>query len=208
MGVINSALSPWTQVTSGVPQGAVLGLLLFTKFFTNILSTVNILCSLLADDTKIHAALDDKHILCTTSLQDHVRLQNWTVDMQMWLHPAKCRTRHLGKNNPNTKYTLPIDDGTLHEKIAQTAEEKANSAVELIRHTFKYLNKESFLYLYKSLIRPHLEYAIVKWSPKIKKHEDNIEKVQRRAARLLPETSQLSYNDRLLTLGLPTLKYR
>ena len=38
-------------------------------------------------------------------------------------HPAKCRTMHLGKHNPNTKYTLPMDDGTLHE-IAQTAEEK------------------------------------------------------------------------------------
>ena len=122
-----------------------------------------------------------------------------------------------------------MDDGTLHE-IAQTAEEKdlgvtiedklifsrhiqlqvnkANSAVGLIRHTFKHLDKESFLYLYKSLVRPHLEYASVIWSPKMKKHQDSIEKVQRRATRLLPEISHLSYTDRLLTLGLPSLKYR
>ena len=149
--------------------------------------------------------------------------------MQMRFHPAKCRTIHLGKHNPNTKYTLPIDDETLHE-IAQTAEEKdlggtiddklifsrhiqiqvnkANSAVGLIRHTFKHLDKESFLYLYKSLVRPHLEYASVIWSPKMKKHQDSIEKVQRRATRMLPEISHLSYTDRLLTLGLPSLKYR
>ena len=43
--------------------------------------------------------------------------------MQMRFHPAKCKTMHLRKHNPNTKYRLPIDDGTLHE-IAKTAEEK------------------------------------------------------------------------------------
>ena len=134
--------------------------------------------------------------------------------MQMRFHPAKCRTMHLGKHNPNTKYTLPIEYGTLHE-IAQTAEEKdlavtiddklifsrhiqiqvnnANSAVGLIRHTFKHLDKESFLYLYKSLVRPHLEYVSVIWSRKMKKHQDSIEKVQIRATRLLPEISHLSY---------------
>ena len=136
---------------------------------------------------------------------------------------------HLRKHNPNTKYTLLIGAGTLYE-IAQTAEEKdlgvtiedklifsrhiqiqvnkANSAVGLIRHTFEHLDKESFLYLYKSLVCPHLEYASVIWSLKIKKHQDSIEKVQRRATRLFPEICHLSYTDRLLTLGLPTLKYR
>ena len=45
-------------------------------------------------------------------------------------------------------------------------------AVELIRHTFKHLDKESFLYLHKSLVHPHLEYASVIWSAKMKKHQD------------------------------------
>ena len=105
-------------------QGSVLGPLLFTLFVSDhIPSTVNNFCSLFADDTKIHS-LYDAHNSCTTSLQEDLdRLQNWTVDMQMQFHPAKCITMHLGKHNPNTKYTLAIDDGTLHE-IAQTAEAK------------------------------------------------------------------------------------
>ena len=139
------------------------------------------------DDTNIHAALYDTHNSCTTSLQEDLdRLQNWTVDMQMRFHPAKCRTMHLGKHNLNIKYTLPIDDGTLH-KIVHTAEEKD------LGHTFRHLDKESFLYLYKILVHPYLEYASVIWSPKMKKHQDSIEKVQRRATRLLPEISHLSY---------------
>ena len=59
--------------------------------------------------------------VCIGSVID--RLQNWTVDMQMRFHSEKCRTMNLGKHNPNTKYTLSTDDGTLHE-ISQTAEEK------------------------------------------------------------------------------------
>ena len=64
--VVNSALSPWTPVTSGVPQGSVLGPLLFTLFVSDIPSTVNNFCSLFADDTKIHSALYDAHNSCTT----------------------------------------------------------------------------------------------------------------------------------------------
>ena len=98
--VVNSALSPWTPMTSGVPQGSVLGPLLFTLFVSDILENI---CSLFADDTKIHAAFYDEHSSCTTSLQeDPCRLQNCTVDKEMQLHPAKCRTMHLGKHNPNT----------------------------------------------------------------------------------------------------------
>ena len=98
--VVTSALSPWTLVTSGVTQGSVLGPLLFTLFVSDFPSMVNNFCSLfVADDTKTHAALYDAHNSCTTSLQEDLdRLQNWTVDMQMRFHPAKCRTMHLGKH--------------------------------------------------------------------------------------------------------------
>ena len=89
----NFVLSSWTPVTSGVPQGSVLGPLLFTLFVSDIPSMLKNLCLLFADDTKIHAALYD----------EHSRLQNWTVDMQMLLHHAECRTMHLEKHNPNTK---------------------------------------------------------------------------------------------------------
>ena len=78
----------------------------------------------------------------------------------------------------------------------------------LIKRTFTYMDKEMFLPLFKTLIRPHLEYATVVWSPFLKKDIFLIENVQRRASKIVKTISNLSYEERLKHLGLPTLKYR
>ena len=65
-----------------------------------------------------------------------------------------------------------------------------------------------FRNLCKSLVRPHLEYATVVWSPHFKKDIISIENVQRREKRFVKSVSNLGYADRLKTLGLPTLEYR
>ena len=65
-----------------------------------------------------------------------------------------------------------------------------------------------FKMLFKSLVRPHLEYASTVWSPYYKTDIENLEKVQRRATKFITEISELSYSDRLQYLDLPTLQYR
>ena len=85
---------------------------------------------------------------------------------------------------------------------------KANQKLGLIRRTFEYMDKEMFLILYKSLVRPTLEYASAVWSPTLKKDIVAIENIQRRATKLVKEISDLSYEGRLNILGLPTLIYR
>ena len=62
--------------------------------------------------------------------------------------------------------------------------------------------------LYKALIRPHLEYASCIWSPQLKRDQDALERVQRRATKLVSELKHLPYSTRLKQLNLPTLKYR
>ena len=84
----------------------------------------------------------------------------------------------------------------------------ANRKVELIFRTFTYMDKEMFLNLYKSVVRPHLEYASTIWFPMYKKDKIIIENVQRRATRLVKSVQYLSYHARLRTLGLPSLEYR
>jgi hypothetical protein len=85
---------------------------------------------------------------------------------------------------------------------------KANRCVGLIRRSFKHLNEEMFLSLYKALVRPHIEYANQVWSPRLQKHKDSIENVQHRATKLLPGFRDMSYEERLMKLRLPTLSYR
>ena len=65
-----------------------------------------------------------------------------------------------------------------------------------------------FLTLYKTLVRPHIEYATVLWSPLYKKDRIIIENVQRRATRLVRSRNNLSCPERLRKLGLPALEYR
>ena len=65
-----------------------------------------------------------------------------------------------------------------------------------------------FLSLYKSIVRPHLEYTSVIWSPLYKKDKITLENIQRRATRLIPAMKGKTYPERLKRLGLPTLEYR
>jgi len=83
-----------------------------------------------------------------------------------------------------------------------------NRIIGLIRRNFKNMDFPDFLLWYKSLIRSHLEYARTVWSPFRSKLIEAVEKVQRRATKILPELSQFSYTQRLQKLDLPTLVYR
>ena len=62
--------------------------------------------------------------------------------------------------------------------------------------------------LYKAIVRPHLEYCIQAWRPYRKKDIDKLERIQRRATKMIPELRDLSYESRLLQCGLTTLETR
>ena len=85
---------------------------------------------------------------------------------------------------------------------------KANSLMGIIRRTFDHMDEQCFSKIFKSLIRPHIEYANKIWSPHLKKHIKPIENVQRRATKLIPGFKDIEYKERLRKLKLPTLAYR
>ena len=86
----------------------------------------------------------------------------------------------------------------------------ANRILSLIHKKFTYLDQTVFKQLHRALVRPHLEYDSVIWNPYYKYQKILIEHVQRRATRLLSslKKQKLSYNERLIKLGLPSLEYR
>ena len=82
---------------------------------------------------------------------------------------------------------------------------KANQALGMIKRNFKYISKSSLMMLYKTFVRPHLEYCAPIWNPRYYKDIDTMEKVQRRATKLVPSISKLNYESRLHQLQLHSL---
>lgn len=99
------------------------------------------------------------------------------------------------------------DQLTFQQHIAMKTK-KANQMVGLIRRSFHFLDEKMFSLLFKSMVRPILEYSNSVWSPHFKKDIIEIEKVQRRATKMVPGLTQLSYDERLKKLNIPSLEYR
>ena len=84
----------------------------------------------------------------------------------------------------------------------------ANKVLGMIKRSFSVRNKDVILQLYKSLVRPHLEYSVQAWRPHFQKDIDLIEGVQRRATKLILDLKDKSYEERLRCLNLTTLDTR
>ena len=115
---------------------------------------------------------------------------------------------YVSINNVDCDLGITIDNNLKFSKHVVNQVNKANRILGAIRHTFATIDSNNFLPLYKSIVRPHLEYATVIWSPKLKRDRDALEQVQRRATRLVSGLSHLSYPERLQSLNLPTLEFR
>ena len=88
------------------------------------------------------------------------------------------------------------------------AASKGNQILGLIRRNITYKGKKLIIPLYKAIVRPHLEYCIQAWRPYRKKATDTLERIQRRATKMIPELRDLCYEERLKECGLTTLETR
>jgi len=78
----------------------------------------------------------------------------------------------------------------------------------IIKRNFKHLTIQSFTMLYKNMVRSHSDYCSSVWSPYMKKDIEALEKVQKRATKILPQLKHMNYSDRLKACKLPRLHYR
>ena len=131
---------------------------------------------------------------------------------------------HFGKNNPNIEYNMEeklisasrtmkdlgiiFEDDFKFEEHMSKIINNANSKLGIIKNTFHELTKDNFIILYKAFVRPILEYCCTTWAPHFIKDHKEIEKVQKRATKLVKSISHLPYGERLKKLSLTTLYYR
>lgn len=226
--VINGSSSSTAKVCSGVPQGSVLGPILFVLFINDLPDGITNNVRLFADDTKLSGPALTKDD-CRKIQDDIDKLQQWAKKWQMMFHPKKCKVVRIGKNHADHTYHMNLTDGATTELEVVKSEKdlgvhvddqlsfidhintvriKGNQIVGMIRRSFRYLDKYTLATLIKSMVRPKLEYGNAIWHPRWKKDIIAIEKVQRRATKLLTSIKNLSYGDRLKALNLPSLQYR
>ena len=203
--VVDGKKSGSKPVTSGVPQGSVLGPILFVIYINDLPDVIQCFIKLFADDSKLYRRVSKiEHVEILQSCLN--RAVTWADIWEMFFNLIKCHHLHIGKNSIGQFYTMESSEGT--KRLETVTSEKdlgviidkslsftehisskvsvANRNLGLIFRTFTFMDKEMFLNLYKSIVRPHLEYATCVWSPQYKKDAITIENVQRRATRLLP----------------------
>ena len=88
------------------------------------------------------------------------------------------------------------------------AASKGNHVHGMIRRNITYKENSLIVPLYKAIVRPHLEYCIQAWNPHLRKDLDMLEKIQRRATKLIPGLIYLRYEERLNKCVLSTLETR
>ena len=194
---INGGVSSWADVHSSIPQGSVLGPILFIIFINDLPDVDKNCVKIFADDTKvfIHVQSDDD---CRSLQRDLEKLSEWSDTWQHRFNVSKCGVMHYGNQDRNFTYSMSEEntrrdldileeekdlrvkfDPTLcFTKHVAMVSSKANRMVDIIRRTFDYMDEKLLKTLYKTLIRPHLEYANCIWNPPLNKDLQMIEKIK------------------------------
>ena len=214
--VVDGEVSSWKSVLSGVPQGSVLGPILLLVYIDDLEKGVTGNILKFADDTKL--LRKTKEIGDKQKLQDNIdKLVRWSEKWQMLFNFGKCKCLHIGPGNASMNYEMggtilnitvkekdlgvTMNDNMKVSEQCRIAASKGNQVLGMIRRHITY--KEKSL-----IVRPHLEYCIQAWSPYLRKDIDMLEKIQRRATKLIPGLRDLRYDERLKECGLTTLETR
>jgi hypothetical protein len=210
--VMGNFISIWEMVLSGVPQGSVLGPILFIIFLNDFNEIISNDSKFYADDSKIIAQVNNL-TQCVALQGDINNIIMWCTDWLISLNLNKCKVMHIGKHNLFYNYTIHKIDGTQlilessneerdlgviirsdlkwKTKVSYTCN-KANAIIGLIKRTFSRINAQMIDILYKSYIRPHLEYANLIRCPYLKVDIERLEKIQRKVTKIPLELKDLS----------------
>ena len=224
--VVQGVHSEPEKVKSGVPQGTVLGPVLFILYINNITEVIrNSACKIFADDSKLVKCIkneEDKEML----LADLQAVMDWADINKMELNESKFMLLQHGNNEEaKTPYKISetvtiekaeyakdlgilVDEDLKWSQQIATATASAAQLVGWIMRVFQSRTKEVVLMLHKSLVRPKVEYGCVVWHPHLISDIAKLESVQRTITARIEGMEQYNYWERLQHLGLYSLQRR
>ena len=216
VGDSNSSLNP---VSSGVPQGSVLGPLLFLLFINDLAIITRSPCFIFADDVKVVCSSDRAELE-----RDIAHVVEWSRKWDLPLNAAKSQLLsnaqlplkaegewgvfEVGPVSIARDLGVTVTADFTWSTQCERAAHSARRALFKLRSVLSCREAEVFLPYYKAIVRPHLEYCVQAWSPFFKKDVQCLEKVQRLATRMIQGQRGKSYEQRLRDLGLFSLERR
>ncbi len=222
---VGNSISTPTRVISGVPQGSVLGPILFVLFINDLADCFDNIASikLYADDTKLFYRIETHSDSLVLQLAID-KLSAWSKEWQLDIAPLKCSIFHIGKANHKydyklnnaaiTRTTTVKDLGVTIDPLLSFAPHirmivaKARQRSYLILKMFETRDPRILLKAFTTYVRPLLEYASSVWSPCFSTYIQQLESVQRQFTKRLYGLGKLCYEERLEALHLKSLQHR
>ncbi|MGL5085530.1 MAG: RNA-directed DNA polymerase [Clostridium sp.] len=218
---LGPTLSELAPVTSGVPQGSVLGPLLFLVYVNDLPDVIRSSALFYADDLKVWNSLDPRKLQ-----EDVASICEWSSVWSLPINPSKCLHMAFGKDQPNA-FSLPppanspIIQTNLTKDLGvwlssnlsfsmhhATVAKQAFKVLHMIRRTFKHIDAVDFAFLYGTYVRPILEYCSQVTFSGLVKDTNCLERVQRAATKMVTGLKNVPYDKRLKILNLYPLETR